>query len=116
MRKITRIGVASGFCALAVSLAVLSATVGASATHGASAKNPAPKLTATTSAVPQVGEYTLREWQGKVAIFTKGSAKPMIETNIEVSRLREYDRALLTRGIELADYEALQSALEDFSN
>jgi hypothetical protein len=60
--------------------------------------------------------YTLREYRGKVAVFTGGFDEiPAIETDIDVSGLREYDRKLLSDGIPVEAYEGVLRLLEDFA-
>ena len=70
------------------------------------------------SAVSQhdASQYVVRAESGKVTVFPNSSGLPEIETDIDTATLREYDRALLERGIEVEGYENMIGLLEDFSN
>ena len=61
-------------------------------------------------------KYIVREESGRVAVFSGDSERPEIYTDINTSRLREYDRALLENGIEIEGYDSVIGILEDFSN
>ncbi|MDR2420793.1 MAG: hypothetical protein LBD49_01630 [Oscillospiraceae bacterium] len=60
--------------------------------------------------------YVLREAGGRIKAFAGSPGEPEIETDIEISGLREYDKQLLRRGIEVEGYENVAGLLEDFSN
>ena len=59
------------------------------------------------------GKYLVRTYNGKIAFFTDGA---VIETDIDVSGLRAYDRQLLENGIAACTYEEVLQLLEDFSS
>ncbi len=61
-------------------------------------------------------QYVVRAKSGKITVFPGDSKIPEIETEIDTSRLRAYDRELLENGIEIEGYENMISLLEDFSN
>lgn len=61
----------------------------------------------------QGSRYLVRAYNGKIAFFTDGA---VIETDIDVSSLRAYDRQLLENGIEAYTYEEVLQLLEDFSS
>lgn len=61
-------------------------------------------------------QYVLRSESGKITVFSGNSELPEIETGIDTSHLREYDRQLLEQGIEIEGYEKMIGLLEDFSN
>ncbi|MDR0445472.1 MAG: hypothetical protein LBH17_00295 [Oscillospiraceae bacterium] len=60
--------------------------------------------------------YVVRDIGGRVTAFSADADIPAIETEIETSGLREYDRVLLRQGIEVTGYRELVGLLEDFSN
>lgn len=60
--------------------------------------------------------YTVRAENGKVTVYSGNPDAPEIETAIDTSNLREYDKQLLEKGIEVDGYEKMLSLLEDFSN
>ena len=66
--------------------------------------------TGTESAI-----YTVGQWDGKVALFTKDfESGPAFETDIDIRNLREYDRRLLATGISVSTYEEVLHLIEDF--
>ena len=60
--------------------------------------------------------FTVRAYNGVVAVFSDGFDEPAFETDIDVSKLRGYDRELLEHGIKIGSYNELLQLLEDFSN
>ncbi len=92
--------------ALAVAFAGLAVTVYA---LGAQTDGIMPAAAATR-------EYTVRAENGKITVFPENTGLPEIETEIDTSGLREYDRQLLEHGIEVEGYRNMISLLEDFSN
>jgi hypothetical protein len=63
------------------------------------------------------GGYTLREYNGVIAVFTRSfGAEPAIVTDIRVADLREYDRRLLEAGIRAESYEDVLRLFEDFGH
>ena len=72
---------------------------------------------AYAAAEEQAGKYVVRAYNGKIALFESGTAStPIIETDIEVSALRAYDRRLLEDGIEVDSYEDVLRLFEDFGS
>jgi len=65
------------------------------------------------TAVQYGSKYLVRTYNGKIAFFTDGA---VVETDIDVSSLRAYDRQLLENGIEAYTYEEVLQLLEDFSS
>ncbi|MDR3277651.1 MAG: hypothetical protein LBT12_02665 [Oscillospiraceae bacterium] len=58
--------------------------------------------------------YTLRPYNGKVAVFSSDFAeRPAIETDIGVAGLRAHDRALVEAGIAVSEYDEVLALLED---
>lgn len=57
--------------------------------------------------------YIVADYNGKVAVFEKGSTQPLTVYDIYTHLLPENDIELLRRGIEFSDMEALQHCLED---
>jgi hypothetical protein len=98
-------------CTTAAAVALVRVAQTPSITRAADAVS--AQATAHTGGSPL---YTLREYRGKIAVFSGAfSAIPAIETDIDVAGLREYDRELLERGIEVDAYEGVLRLLEDFS-
>ena len=93
--------------AMAVAFAGLAVTVNALVTQPSS-----DRQGATTAAQ----QYIVRAENGKVAVFPESYGLPEIETGIDISQLREYDRRLLEQGIAIEGYENMVGLLEDFSN
>ena len=60
--------------------------------------------------------YLLREYQGRIAVYTAGQEEPDMVLNVMVKHLPEYDRRQLEEGITVASYSELESLIEDFSS
>ena len=60
--------------------------------------------------------YIVRAESGGVAVYPEGSQQPESFAEIDISLLREYDRALLEQGIIIQGYDDVIGLLEDFSN
>jgi hypothetical protein len=59
--------------------------------------------------------YTLKAYNGKIAVFSSDfSARPALETDIDVAGLRAHDRALVEAGIAVSEYGDALALLEDF--
>ena len=67
-----------------------------------------------SAAVPAA--YTLREYEGCVAIYCGGEAVPGTVTDIEVRLLPSYDREMLSSGVDAADLRELSRLLEDLGS
>ena len=62
----------------------------------------------------QSNGYIVKEYNGKVAAFERGSQKPFKATFTDVSDLPIADRELLKSGIKVNTQEELNSVLEDY--
>jgi len=65
------------------------------------------------------GGFLLKTVNGVISVFdgrTDAEASPVLETQIDVSTLRAYDRETFEKGIVVETYEELVRILEDFSN
>jgi len=96
--------------------AVVAALTSAGVTWGAG-QSARPEAPPTVAAEERDGRYIVRTHNGKIALFTDDFAlTPAIETDIDVSGLRAYDRMLLKNGIEVGTYEDVLRLLEDFGS
>ena len=59
--------------------------------------------------------YTLKEYNGFLALFTDNSNSPEAVYSVAIASLPETDRKLLADGISVTDISLLQSLLEDFT-
>jgi len=59
--------------------------------------------------------YTLKEYNGFLALFIDGNSTPEAVYSVPVASLPEADRKMLTDGISVTDISLLQSLLEDFT-
>ena len=59
--------------------------------------------------------YTLREYRGRIGIFSGSRDTPLQTLDICVFTLPENDRAALEKGIRVYSEEALRSLIEDFT-
>jgi len=61
--------------------------------------------------------YVLRDYEGYVAIYVENDPScPMTVTDIQVSTLRDMDKALLETGLKLYSRERLMMTLEDLGS
>ena len=59
--------------------------------------------------------YTLKEYNGLLALFTNDSSTPDTVYSVPIASLPEADRKMLSDGISVTDISLLQSLLEDFT-
>ncbi len=60
--------------------------------------------------------FVLREFEGRVAVFSPGRDMPLSVTGIELDTLRERDRELLFKGLAAGNREELLMLLEDLGS
>lgn len=60
-------------------------------------------------------KYTVREYEGQVAVFSEDSELPVKVFDTSVSALPQCDRELLELGITVETPEELQKLIEDFT-
>lgn len=61
------------------------------------------------------GTYTVREYEGQIAVFSEDSTMPVQVFDTSVSALPKSDRELLEVGITVDTPEELQKIIEDFT-
>lgn len=61
-------------------------------------------------------EYILKEYKGRLAVFSRGQTEPDMVFDVYVQSLPEFDRGLLQSGIAAKDYPALVSLIEDYTS
>lgn len=69
----------------------------------------------TETSVPVFSAYTLKEYDGKLAVFEADAAYPAEVFNILVSTLPESDRDLLKSGIPANSKTELLRLIEDYT-
>ncbi|MCL2407994.1 MAG: hypothetical protein FWC96_00045 [Oscillospiraceae bacterium] len=106
----TKKTIKAGILALTASAALLTCMYTVSAVSGYGAEAPP---SASAAMEQGGGKYLVRAYNGKIAYFTGGE---VVETDIDVSGLRAYDRQLLENGIAAYTYEEVLQLLEDFSS
>lgn len=75
------------------------------------------QIYAAISSDPDTAEYFLKSRDGCIAIYSDAKYKSVPEmTRIETAELRSADRAMLDKGIPVADRRELLGLLEDFSS
>lgn len=97
-------------CALVLA-ALVSASAAAIDGAGRAQEPERRTVTAALSAA-----YTLRDWHGRIAVFTRDAAAPEEITNIATDTLNYVDREKLREGIEVQSCEELLRLLEDLSS
>ena len=83
------------------------------------APSPSPDGTASTAPTPDAASpaaYTLREYEGKLAVFRGDSRAPYQIYDVSVSTLPEYDRTLLKEGIPADTPAQLDRLIEDYTS
>lgn len=60
--------------------------------------------------------YSLREYQGQLAVFEQGQETPFRIIDMDIALLPPYDQALLQSGIDVADEQELRRLLEDYTS
>lgn len=68
----------------------------------------------SVSEVPVEANYLLREYDGKLAVFTEDLVTPDLVFEVYVRTLPESDQALLQRGIRAASFDELTRLVEDY--
>lgn len=73
-----------------------------------------PEANENTQKLPGYDSYSVKEYKGCIAVFKKGSEKPLRTTEISVKTLPEADQKILKNGIVAENNEQLNSILEDY--
>lgn len=68
----------------------------------------------TAAAKASVRGYVVRDCDGKIAVFRKGEAAPMMTTATRTESLPRADAQKLRRGIEAGSKQEVERILEDF--
>lgn len=66
--------------------------------------------------IEHTARYTVKEYNGKIAVFEFGSDIPKEVLSIDISTLRQYDRLRFLEGITLNSPYELSLLLEDFGS
>lgn len=74
------------------------------------------ELYARYSAAGEQAQYRLKACDGFVAVYSGKSDTKPIMTDIELSSLRGADRAMIERGLPVADRQELLALLEDLGS
>lgn len=76
---------------------------------------PTESISTQNEELPVSDKYTLREYEGQVAVFSEGSELPVKVFDTSVSALPQCDREQLKLGITVETPEELQKIIEDFT-
>ena len=60
--------------------------------------------------------YIIKEYEGKLAVFSDKNDNPDIVFDVYLNQLPEYDRKQITDGIYVESYDKLISLIEDFTS
>lgn len=86
-------------------------------TPAAAAATPYEEVYAGYTAAAENAEYYLRDYDGYVGVFASlRSAAPVEVTDIELSCLRDADRAMIQSGLPVSDRTQLLTLLEDLGS
>lgn len=70
----------------------------------------------TTIPIEERSGYMLKIYDGRIGIFRTPSEKPYSYLDTDVSYLNDYDKELLSNGIEVSTEEELKSLIEDLTS
>jgi hypothetical protein len=62
----------------------------------------------------EAGAYTVREYNGTIAVFAGEDPQPIIKENVSVKTLPEDDQKLLTDGIKFDTYREMIEFLQNY--
>ncbi len=65
---------------------------------------------------PEKTGYTLREYEGKIAVFSEEGSLPVSILDIDIRTLPISERQALAKGIYAANEEELNKRIEDYSS
>ncbi len=65
---------------------------------------------------PEIPIYTIKEYEGKIAVFMGEKQKPEIVFDRYVHLLPDLDRKEIREGVIAEDYETLLSLIEDYTS
>lgn len=75
-----------------------------------------PVIEQKTSNSKKNYEYMLKDINGKINVFKKGTETPIDVLEKETNMLPPYDRELLSQGIYIENIEQLNKILEDYDD
>lgn len=79
--------------------------------------NDNPTQAETLAPINQRVGYTLKEYDGKIGVFRGNSSTPYTYLqDVELSYINEYDRELLSNGIEVSTEQELKTLIEDLTS
>jgi hypothetical protein len=70
----------------------------------------------TIAPIEERVSYTLKEYDGKIGIFRGTAEKPYTYLDLDISYLNEYDRELISTGIEVSTDAELKALIEDLTS
>lgn len=105
-------------CAVGVTVLVASGAVIAAVNRPADRNEPAAEEISENTVLPKddAYEYTLREYNGKVAVFKSNSESPEAIFDIYINSLPDYDKGQLAQGIRAKTFEELFAMIEDYTS
>ncbi len=77
-------------------------------------RNQEPEANENTQKLPGHDSYSVKEYKGCIAVFKRGSEKPLRTTEVSVKTLPEADQKILKNGIFAENNEQLNEILEDY--
>lgn len=69
----------------------------------------------TSAEITVASKYTVKEYNGLIAIFTENESMPIQVFDTSVAQLPKSDRELLKLGIEVSTPDELQKIIEDYT-
>lgn len=60
--------------------------------------------------------YTVREYEGRLAVFRYGETEPFTTMDVRAAMLPDHDREQFRKGVDLYSEKELKQLMEDFSD
>lgn len=115
-RLILVCGGAVAVAALAFALAVSLFFMKPASAIGRQTAAPSVRSSGAASASSAPAAYTLKEYEGKIAVYGAGSDSPQQILDIPVASLPADEQAKLRAGVSVKDHEALLTYIENLSS
>lgn len=77
-------------------------------------REPAPRTPAPSPSAPPEESYLVKVYEGKIGVFEKGKASPLLTADVNVYLLPQKDQELLKKGISAKSFGEVKGILEDY--
>jgi len=114
-----RLAVTAAALTVTIAAAVVASLYSGQEPDNLPAQEPAPGIEAMQPQYPQQEIeddylYIIKEYQGRIAVFARGSEVPELIFDKQLKHLPEYDRIQLEEGIKIYSIDELNARIEDY--